>query len=197
MVDTPPDTTRNTKEKDILFRSRFKSVLCQDQDYAVQLIKYVHLNPLRAGMVKSLEELKDCPLCGHGFLIGEEDAPGEKFQSREEALCFFGDDEENAVSAYMESMSQSCNCEDIKTAGKMSETEITEIARSCKGSPAVIGDPEFVKNALEQYKNHLSRIHRNVIPYVLKKISLRLAGYDITESDLRNGEKNIRSQARG
>ena len=36
---------------------------------------------------------------------------------------------------------------------KMSETEITEIARSCKGSPAVIGDPEFVKNALEQYKS--------------------------------------------
>jgi len=187
------------KRKGYLFRSRFKSVLCQDQDYAVQLIKYVHLNPLRAGMVKSLEELKDCPLCGHGFLIGKEDAPGEKFQSREEALCFFSDEKENAVSAYMESMSQSCNCEDIKTAGKMSETEITEIARSCKGSPAVIGDPEFVKNALEQYKKHLSRIHRKVdYPHVLKKISIEVCQeYDITESDLmKRGRKNKRSQAR-
>ncbi|MFW6244545.1 MAG: transposase, partial [Fibrobacterota bacterium] len=72
-----------------LFQDRFKSVLCQDQNYAAQLIKYIHLNPLRAGMVKSLEQLGNWTWCGHGFLLGNETNRGKAFQNRKEALRRF------------------------------------------------------------------------------------------------------------
>ena len=32
-----------------LFQSRYKSILCQEDIYLKELIRYIHLNPLRAG----------------------------------------------------------------------------------------------------------------------------------------------------
>ncbi len=41
-----------------LFQNRYKSILCEDDPYLLELTRYIHLNPLRAGMVKSLKELR-------------------------------------------------------------------------------------------------------------------------------------------
>ena len=38
-----------------LFRGRYKSILVGEDSYLLQLVRYVHKNPLRAGMVKSCE----------------------------------------------------------------------------------------------------------------------------------------------
>ncbi|ALC15781.1 hypothetical protein DSOUD_0995 [Desulfuromonas soudanensis] len=40
-----------------LFQNRYKSIVCEEEPYLLELIRYIHLNPLRAGMVASLEEL--------------------------------------------------------------------------------------------------------------------------------------------
>jgi len=37
-----------------LFQNRYKSIICEDDPYLLELTRYIHLNPLRAGMVKSL-----------------------------------------------------------------------------------------------------------------------------------------------
>jgi REP element-mobilizing transposase RayT len=37
-----------------LFRNRFKSILCQEDAYLVELVRYIHLNPIRAGIVGSV-----------------------------------------------------------------------------------------------------------------------------------------------
>jgi len=179
-----------------LFQDRFKSLLCQDQDYAVQLIKYINLNPLRAGMVKSLEQLKTWPWCGHGCLLGERDAHGQTFQKREECLRRFGDNEEDAIKSYLESLLQSCG---IEIAGQLSSIEAIEIAGSCKGWPAVIGDPEFVKNAMEEYKYFLNRKHRKAdYPFILESVSVEVCEeYHITLKELKHrGRKDNRSDAR-
>ena len=34
-----------------LFENRYKSVLCDEDNYLLALIRYIHLNPLRAGIV--------------------------------------------------------------------------------------------------------------------------------------------------
>jgi REP element-mobilizing transposase RayT len=34
-----------------LFQNRFKSILCQEESYLLELVRYIHLNPLRAGLV--------------------------------------------------------------------------------------------------------------------------------------------------
>lgn len=39
-----------------LFQGRFKSVLVDDTDYLLELVRYVHLNPVRAGLVEKPED---------------------------------------------------------------------------------------------------------------------------------------------
>ena len=39
-----------------LFQGRFKSILVDADNYALVLSAYIHLNPLRAGIVKQLED---------------------------------------------------------------------------------------------------------------------------------------------
>jgi len=41
-----------------LFQGRFKSILVENESYAVELSCYIHRNPLRAGMVKRLMDYK-------------------------------------------------------------------------------------------------------------------------------------------
>ncbi len=49
-----------------LFRGRFKSILVEEQSYLLELVRYIHRNPLRAGLVKSLD---DYPWSSHpGYL---------------------------------------------------------------------------------------------------------------------------------
>lgn len=38
-----------------LFQNRYKSILCEEDVYLLELVRYIHLNPLRAGIVKKLE----------------------------------------------------------------------------------------------------------------------------------------------
>ncbi|KKK58644.1 hypothetical protein LCGC14_3042380, partial [marine sediment metagenome] len=34
-----------------LFQNRFKSIVCQEDIYLKELVRYIHLNPIRAGLV--------------------------------------------------------------------------------------------------------------------------------------------------
>jgi putative transposase len=36
-----------------LFQNRYKSILCQTDRYLLELVRYIHLNPIRAGIVGS------------------------------------------------------------------------------------------------------------------------------------------------
>jgi putative transposase len=39
-----------------VFQGRYKAIVCQKDEYLLQLIRYIHLNPVRAGMVKEPEQ---------------------------------------------------------------------------------------------------------------------------------------------
>ena len=54
-----------------LFQNRYKSIVCDDEAYRLELLRYIHLNPLRAGIVTTLDELSRYPWSGHRQLIGE------------------------------------------------------------------------------------------------------------------------------
>jgi REP element-mobilizing transposase RayT len=53
-----------------LFQNRYKSILCEEDSYLLELVRYIHLNPVRAGTVKNLKALNSYPLCGHSVLMG-------------------------------------------------------------------------------------------------------------------------------
>jgi hypothetical protein len=46
-----------------LFGGRYKAILVEESDYLTRLIHYVHLNPVRAGLVKRSEGLESYPWC--------------------------------------------------------------------------------------------------------------------------------------
>ncbi|HEA67067.1 MAG TPA: hypothetical protein ENI07_09655 [Desulfobacterales bacterium] len=41
-----------------LFQDRLKSIVCQEEVYLWELVRNIHLNPLRAGIVSDLNRLK-------------------------------------------------------------------------------------------------------------------------------------------
>jgi REP element-mobilizing transposase RayT len=53
-----------------LFQNRYKSILCQEDAYLLELVRYIHLNPLRAKLVADLKALVHYRFCGHGVLMG-------------------------------------------------------------------------------------------------------------------------------
>lgn len=53
-----------------LFENRYKSILCDEEQYLLELVRYIHLNPVRAGLVATMRELDEYPWCSHGSLAG-------------------------------------------------------------------------------------------------------------------------------
>jgi REP element-mobilizing transposase RayT len=53
-----------------LLQNRYKSIICQEETYFKELVRYLHLNPLRAGIVPSLARLESYPYCGHSAVLG-------------------------------------------------------------------------------------------------------------------------------
>lgn len=82
-----------------LFQNRYKSILCEEEPYFARLVSYIHLNPLRAGLVTSLEELERYPWSGHAALMGV----GEhRWQDTEYILQQFGRTMKSARKAYVD-----------------------------------------------------------------------------------------------
>ena len=80
-----------------LFQNRYKSIVCEDDPYLLELTRYIHLNPLRAGLVDSMSGLNSYPWSGHSALMGT--VVGE-WQDRETILACFGSDIEKARKGY-------------------------------------------------------------------------------------------------
>ncbi len=70
-----------------LFQNRYKSFVCEEENYFLELVRYIHLNPLRAGLVEGLAELAAYPWCGHAVVLGNRVLSG---QASDEVLDRFG-----------------------------------------------------------------------------------------------------------
>ncbi len=55
-----------------LFQGRFKAILVEADTYLLELIRYIHLNPVRAGVTSKPE---DYPWGGHRAYLGQESLP--------------------------------------------------------------------------------------------------------------------------
>ncbi|MCX5977105.1 MAG: hypothetical protein NTV33_09850 [Coprothermobacterota bacterium] len=61
------------------------------------LVRTIHLNPLRAGIVQQMEDLDRYQWSGHAVLLGEWDLPG---QNQQEVFAYFSQDESEARHRY-------------------------------------------------------------------------------------------------
>lgn len=88
---------RRHKRHGHLFQNRYKSIVVDEDAYFQELVRYIHLNPLRAGLVKDLRGLDRYPWCGHSVIIGKR---VNEWQDRNYVLSWFGENEKQAKMAY-------------------------------------------------------------------------------------------------
>ena len=80
-----------------LFQNRYKSIVCDEDAYFKELVRYIHLNPLRAKLVKDLSQLDRYRWSGHGVLMG---IITNDWQDSDYVLKYFGKKEGAARKAY-------------------------------------------------------------------------------------------------
>jgi putative transposase len=80
-----------------LFQDRYKSIVCDGDHYFTELVRYIHLNPLRVELVKDLRGLEKYPYCGYGTIVGTHSNP---WQDCDSVLAQFGRRESEAREAY-------------------------------------------------------------------------------------------------
>jgi putative transposase len=80
-----------------LFQNRYKSIICEEDAYFKELVRYIHLNPLRAKLVESVTKLDRYRWCGHSVLMGRVE---NDWQDRDYVLGWFGSTEGKAKRFY-------------------------------------------------------------------------------------------------
>ena len=130
-----------------LFSDRYKSIATQDQYYLEQLIRYIHLNPVRAGICKTIDELDRYSWCGHRAIMANE---SNGFQELKQVLRRFGKTTEEARMKYREFI-------EAGIAADTEEAFLSAIRASNEGRRSrnaseywIIGDADFQKSVLEK-----------------------------------------------
>ncbi|MDO9534664.1 MAG: transposase [Bacillota bacterium] len=89
-----------------VFQQRYKAILCDKDSYLLSLLKYIHYNPIRAGITPTL----DYPWSSHlDYLFGKNTFVDSHF-----CLSLFNDQAATAIIQYMEFMEHLENLEIIK-----------------------------------------------------------------------------------
>jgi putative transposase len=150
--------SKKTGRRGPLFMDRYKSIVTQDQNYAQELVRYVHLNPVRAGICKNLHTLERYPWSGHSVLMGRIE---RKFQDTRSVLRRFGPTNAEARKTYCQYL------RDGLEKGTEADTITNLIRKSNAGSEAgrkttcwVIGDQKFVSEAMKHAQERKMRISR-------------------------------------
>jgi REP element-mobilizing transposase RayT len=80
-----------------LFQNRYKSILCEEDPYLLELTRYIHLNPVRVGVVKTMRELAAYRWTGHAVILGR---AKRGWQDVGTVLAYFGKRRKEAMRKY-------------------------------------------------------------------------------------------------
>jgi len=140
-----------------LFQNRYKSILCQEDSYLLELVRYIHLNPLRAEQVSDLKKLERHAYCGHSVLMGYH---RNDWQSVDEALKLFGENVSLARRRYREFVKNGVNQGRrpnlvggglIRSIGGWQALKALNRADThLKSDERILGDSDFVEEVLKK-----------------------------------------------
>ncbi len=139
-----------------LFQNRYKSILCQEDVYLLELVRYIHLNPLRAGILADLKSLDGYRYSGHATIIGKDK---NDWQTIDYILTFFSERRSSARRHYREYIQKGISAgerPDLVGGGLVRSVggwhALKELKRRkvyMKGDERILGDNDFVKAALQ------------------------------------------------
>ena len=181
-----------------LFQNRYKSIVCDESAYLLELVRYIHLNPIRVSIVKKIEELDHYPWSGHSVLVGRSK---NDWQEREYILGQFNEKRGRAIQGYRQFM------EEGKDQGRRGDLVGGGVVRSHGGwsqvlsmrdkrepvehDSRILGGEDFVVNILKEADKRLKRQlqwggKREHIDRVIKRLCKEER---VEEEELRNGGK--------
>jgi putative transposase len=147
-----------------LFQNRYKSILCQEDAYLKELVRYIHLNPLRAGIVNTLEELDRYRYCGHSYLMGNSQ---NDWQETESILALFADHVSAARQDYREFVEKGIdhgNRPDLIGGGLLRSAggwqaiqDLRKAGIHQKSDERILGDNDFVEDVLAKAQERLEQ----------------------------------------
>jgi putative transposase len=157
-----------------LFQNRYKSILCQEDNYLLELVRYIHLNPLRAKLVGSIRELDAYVYSGHSVLMGTHEA---EWQHVSKVLCRFSSEGSKARRCYRDFVVKGVQIgrrPDLIGGGLIRSSGGWQAVRTLrknkihlKGDERILGSNDFVTEVLSEQNERMER-----------RFQLREHGYD-------------------
>ena len=80
-----------------LFENRYKSILCDEEAYLIVLVRYIHLNPVRANIITTIKALDHYPWSGHSVIMGNNK---QQWMDTDHVLSYFSTKPRAARNAY-------------------------------------------------------------------------------------------------
>lgn len=143
-----------------LFQNRYKSIVCDEDAYFKELVRYIHLNPLRANLVKTVSALDSYAWSGHCIIMGRKKS---EWQNRNYVLSWFGNRESEAKRAYREYIKEGIEQgrrKDLVGGGLVRTLGGWSQVLSLRGSKEkvfsderILGGGEFVEHILKDAEN--------------------------------------------
>ncbi len=189
-----------------LFQNRYKSILCQEDTYLLELVRYIHLNPIRAGIVKDVKALDKYPFAGHSVIMGK---VNNDWQDIEWVLRLFDNRlwvARRRYRAFVEKGIPEGRRSDltggglIRSGGGWAAVKAKRRARIFeKSDERILGDGDFVEEVLSASQEHMEKRYRLVAEgYDLDKIVSKVC--DVMQLEPFNiwapGKERIRVEAR-
>jgi hypothetical protein len=181
-----------------LFQNRYKSFLCEEDPYLKELLRYIHLNPLRGKIVKDLKELKTYPYSGHSVLMGKVEFD---WQNTEYVLSLFGDALRSARRSYGAFVAKGVSMGRrpdlvggglLRSIGGWSKLkDLRDSGIRIKGDERILGSSDFVERVLKQANEELEQKYRLQATGVdLEKLLIKVAQYyEIEPENLKTASK--------
>lgn len=150
-----------------LFQNRYKSLLCQEDTYFLELVRYLHLNPLRANLVQDLKQLDTSPYAGHSVLMGKRK---NVWQDTGYVLQWFNKRKTLARRRYRDFVKKGIAAGKrpdlvggglVRSAGGWSAVKALRKAKvHLKGDERILGDSDFVLQVLKTANEALEKKYR-------------------------------------
>jgi REP element-mobilizing transposase RayT len=189
-----------------LFQNRYKSILCQEEPYLLELVRYIHLNPLRAKQVVTLKQLDRHRYSGHSALMGHR--PND-WQAVDAVLRLFGKSRFKTRRQYRLFVEQGIALGRrpelvggglIRSIGGWNAVKsMRRLREHVKSDERILGDSEFVHSVLSGQNEQLDARYRLKsqgydFRYALERV-VKLSGLE-TGKILKTGKQPARVYAR-
>jgi putative transposase len=146
---------------------RFSSKIVDGDSYLLLAVRYVHRNPLSAGIVSTIDELETYPWTGHAALMGRRP---NAFQDVESVLSMLGSDERSARCALLEFVGSELG----STMQPLPGSTHLDFPRRAQAEACVFG-----VRALNARTSYISETIRALDTRDARRATLQLAGWDI------------------